>query len=218
MATNDIQTVPARSSAPTFYTSITGEHEVIGMDNNGTDASDSMTEQTFLFLVEEEFTATVSASMGVDDWGFLKIEDANNNEKLMLGMRSGTDAKPGSRGGHEYWEKALPKVLKAQAQVKVMCGVSPQKPERKVSLTGEVQGEGASKQIVNLKLGEYDASPVVYPLEGGAVVKIELLSVTAEFEGGTTVTQPQTQFREKHACSGEHESKIPVIRNLPTAR
>ncbi len=115
--TPTITSIPQLNTVPTWYDSLKGSFFRSGMDNNGagTSAADSMDEQVFLFLVEDGYSAQINASLGVDDWGYLKIVDADGKECLMLSMQSNVDAEPGPRGGHTYWEKtgeaALPSGL-----------------------------------------------------------------------------------------------------------
>ena len=229
--TPTITATPAISSAPTAYTSIQGTFEKKGTDEpNGTSAADSMDAQSFTLLVEAGKTATVNATIGVDDWGSLTITNAEGAEVLKLSLTSADDA-AGPRGGHAYWTKAgaaslpagtytiavehqnvtysgeydpkyndskcdfsitavhasQPVVLNASAQVRVTGGTSSITLQRSIPLTAELQGEGANKQITNLEVGEYDGSSVVQVYNDGRFAKIELLSVTAQFEGETIV-------------------------------
>lgn len=64
-----------------------------------------MDDTNILFLVPEGYSAKLSASLTVDDWGKLTITDEKGNAKLNLSMTS-DDSPAGERGCHQEWTKS----------------------------------------------------------------------------------------------------------------
>ncbi len=92
-----------QKNATLWYDSVQGEFFKEDKQN-GTSAADSMSLADILFKVPENYTATLNATLGVDDWGALTVRDHQGNERLSLQLTP-KEGEAGPRGGHAYWTK-----------------------------------------------------------------------------------------------------------------
>ena len=88
---------------PTWYDHMSGTFERSDSEN-GTTSEDSMEDTEIAFLVPEGYTADLSASLTVDDWGKLTITDDKGAVHLTVSMTS-AESSAGDRGGHEEWTR-----------------------------------------------------------------------------------------------------------------
>ena len=91
-----------------WYDSLAFTYSVSGMENNGTGSEDSMSPMDIKILVPEGYEAILNITLGVDDWGSVRIEEYNpkvdKRRIFELDMSRENDTETGPRGGHGYRE------------------------------------------------------------------------------------------------------------------
>lgn len=84
-------------------------------------------------------------------------------------------------------KKVRPTTIYAEGKVHVKNGGGYLEMNRPVQLIASVEGDGDNTQITNLRIGDYDASPVVAQLSDGRVAQIILQEVSAIFISDTEI-------------------------------
>lgn len=77
--------------------------------------------------------------------------------------------------------------IKAYATLYAESPVSGPSLSRQIALIADVEGEGENTQITNVRVGEYDSTPLTYAGLNGTVTYISIESVSASFVTDTLV-------------------------------
>lgn len=222
------------------------EGRIIGLSGNFTKWTNSNGEEDHFapdavtITVPENMEAHVSASMTVDDWGYIDITPLSGGGSTIRAINLTTEvASPGPRGGHVRWSGqtneaivlqpgqysiiirqdnapygeayaseagtnvsfcqasvtieyiailAPAKTVSTNAQVVVVSGVYPLQMNRNVELLADVIGSGENTEITNLRIGNYDSTPVTAVSATGQLHQISIESLHAEFVTDTVVS------------------------------